>query len=217
MALPFNRGGFIGVIESWNRRLHYYVGLYVVLFLWLFSFTGLLLNHPRWTLSRIPNNPNPVYERTIAPPAGETDLARANDVIRQLGLRGEIDWPQASAAPGTLELNLAYPKQASQVRVDLALNRATVRQVQRSFWSVLRISHTFSGSRYNAPGTSRDWILTSMWVVAMDALAAGLLAMVFGSYYMWYRLKAKRGLGWVVLAAGFLSCGLFVVGLGWRG
>jgi len=75
--------------------------------------------------------------------------------------------------------------------------------------------HTFSGSRYNSLATSRDWMLTSAWVLAMDALAAGLLVMVFGSYYMWYRLKAKRRLGWIVLAAGYLTCALFVVGLAW--
>jgi hypothetical protein len=46
----------------------------------------------------------------------------------------------------------------------------------------------------------------------MDALAAALIVMVLGSYYMWYRLKAKRLLGVAVLAAGVLSCGVFVVG-----
>jgi len=112
-----------------------------------------------------------------------------------------------------LDFNLAYPKRAFQISVDLAQNRATVRQVDRSFWSALRISHTFSGSRYNAPETHRDWIVTSVWVVAMDALAIGLLVMVFGSYYMWYRLKSKRTFGWIVLSAGVVSCGLFLFGL----
>jgi len=56
------------VLEAWNRRLHYYLGLYFLLFIWLFSFTGLLLNHPRWSLSRIPNDANPAYERPIEPP-----------------------------------------------------------------------------------------------------------------------------------------------------
>ena len=46
----------------------------------------------------------------------------------------------------------------------------------------------------------------------MDALAVGLLVMVFGSYYMWYRLKPKRTLGWIALSAGVISCGLFVFG-----
>lgn len=200
------------LLETWNRKVHYYLGLYFLLFIWLFSFTGLLLNHPRWTLSRIPNDPGSPYDRTIAAPAGDTDLARATDVIRQLGLRGELDWPQAPR-PGMLEFNLAYPKRAFQVSVDLAQNRATVRPVDRSVWSAVRIAHTFSGWRYNNPGTRRDWILTSIWVAAMDALAVGLLVMVFGSYYMWYRLKAKRRLGWFALSAGVISCGVFVVGL----
>lgn len=49
--------------------------------------------------------------------------------------------------------------------------------------------------RYKKPGTRRDWLLTSVWVAAMDTLALGLLVMVFGTYYMWYQLKPKRTLG----------------------
>ena len=30
----------------WNRRVHFYLGLYLLFFTWLFAFTGLLLNHP---------------------------------------------------------------------------------------------------------------------------------------------------------------------------
>jgi hypothetical protein len=43
----------------------------------------------------------------------------------------------------------------------------------------------------------------------MDALAAGLIVMVLGSYYMWWRLKPKRQLGLIVLAAGYVACGWF--------
>ena len=214
MPLRPDRGQqFWFVVESWNRRVHYYLGLYFLLFIWLFSFTGLLLNHPRWALSRIPNDPGSAYERTITPPAGDTDVTRANDVIRQLGLRGELDWPLAAPKPGRLEFNLAYPKRAYQVSVDLVQNRATVRPVERTLWSALRITHTFSGSRYNSPSTRRDWALTTVWVIAMNALAVGLVVMVLGSYYMWYRLKAKRRLGWLALSAGVISCGVFVIGL----
>jgi hypothetical protein len=34
--------------ERWNRKLHYYLGLYFLFFLWLFSATGLMLNHQQW-------------------------------------------------------------------------------------------------------------------------------------------------------------------------
>ena len=36
----------------WNRRLHYYLGLYLLFFSWLFVLTGLLLNHPRWQFAQ---------------------------------------------------------------------------------------------------------------------------------------------------------------------
>jgi hypothetical protein len=68
------------------------------LFVWLFSFTGLLLNHPRWALSRIPNEASPPFERTIESPTGDTALARATDVVRQLRLRGEIELKRSDGA-----------------------------------------------------------------------------------------------------------------------
>lgn len=204
-------------VEAWNRRLHYFLGLYFLLFIWLFAFTGLLLNHPRWRLSRMPNDAQPAYEHTIQDPSGETALARAQDVIRQLGLRGEIDWPQASPQPDRMDFNVVHPRLAVQVRVDLRTARASVRQTERPWWSAFTISHTFSGWHYNVPTTRRDWLLTSVWTIAMDALAMGLLVMVFGSYYMWYRLKTKRTLGFIALGAGWFVCGLFVLGLAWGG
>ena len=35
-------------LDVWNRKLHYYLGLYFLFFLWLFSLTGLMLNHQQW-------------------------------------------------------------------------------------------------------------------------------------------------------------------------
>ena len=217
MALSADRARRFGPrLEAWNRRVHYFLGLYFLLFIWLFSFTGLLLNHPRWRVSRIPNDANPVNERTIEMPLGATELARAQDVIRQLGLRGEVEWP-ASQQADRLDFNVVYPRQATQVRVDLRTLRATIRQTDRPVWPALTISHTFSGSRYNAPTTRRDWMLTKVWTIAMDALAIGLVMIVVGSYFMWYRLKTKRTLGFAALAAGWFACGLFVLGLAWGG
>jgi len=63
------------------------------------------------------------------------------------------------------------------------------------------------------PASERDWMLTSVWVFAMDALALGLVVMVLGSYYMWWHLKKKRTLGAFALAAGLATCGAFVAGI----
>jgi hypothetical protein len=153
------------------------------------------------------------YEQAIEVPGGTSDLERARDLMRQLKLTGEIDWPTAVQPAGKLNFNVSRPTDASQVRVDLLQNRATVQHFDNGGWGVFRIFHTFSGSRVNVPGSRRDWMLTTIWVIAMDALAAALVVMVLGSYYMWYRLKPKRRLGFGVLAAGALSCGAFLAGL----
>jgi hypothetical protein len=44
-------------------------------------------------------------------------------------------------------------------------------------------------------------------------VAAGLLIMVFGSYYMWWRLPQKRSWGLVALVFGWVACAWLVVGL----
>jgi hypothetical protein len=198
--------------EKWNRKLHFYLGLYFLFFLWLFLLTGLMLNHGRW-FAAANQRVETKYERAIEVPTATGDLDRARDVMRQLGLAGEIEWPAAPQPAGHLDFNIGRPKDASQVQVDLVQKRAFIDHFDNQPLAVFRIFHTFSGSRYNAPGNGRDWVLTTVWVIAMDALAAGLIVMVLGSYYMWYRLKSNHTLGFIVLAAGFASCATFLASL----
>lgn len=206
--MPFS----VRTVEHWNRKIHFYLGLYFLFFLWLFSLTGLLLNHGQWAVAaaayaRVESR----YDRAVEPPAGATDLDRARDVMRQLGLAGEIDIPPQQ--PGSLQFNTSRPSDSNQVRVTLPDGRATVRHFDNGQLSRFHALHTFSGSRYNQPGSHRDWIVTTMWVFAMDALSAGLIVMVLGSYYMWWKLKQQHRLGLIALTAGVVACGWFVSGL----
>jgi hypothetical protein len=210
--MPFSDKSSVGVtLEKWNRKLHFYLGLFFLFFLWLFSLTGLLLNHGQWALAQAANRrTESSFEKALTPLAGDTDLARAKGVMRQLGLKGEIDLPAAQLA-GHLDFNVSRPNDASQVRVDLSQMHAAVQRFRNSRWAAFRIFHTFSGSRFNQPESRRDWIITSVWVFAMDALAASFMVIVFGSYYMWFRFKRKRlGLGLAALVAGYACCGLFL-------
>lgn len=199
-------------LETWNRTFHFYLGLYFLFFLWLFSLSGLMLNHGQWRVSLAANGRTEQRsERSIQPPVGATETDRARHVMLQLGLVGELDMP--AQRPGELSFNTSRPSDSSQVRVDLGQNRATVQHFTNGHLSRFRTLHTFSGSRYNQPSSERDWVVTSIWVFAMDALAAALMVMVSGSYYMWWRLKKRHGLGVAVLLLGFLACGWFVSGI----
>ena len=197
--------------EIWNRKVHYYAGLYFLFFLWLFALTGLMLNHQQW-FSDLYQRRETASQRTIDTPTGTTNLEQAQDVMRQLEWRGEIDWA-ASQPVGHLDFSVTRPNGSTRVRVDLNAKRAYVREFDNGALHVFQIFHTFSGTRFNQPKSQRDWILTTAWVLAMDALATGLIAMVLGSYYMWWRLKKRKTLGIVALASGLAACLMFVGGL----
>ena len=202
---------FARVLDLWNRRLHYYSGLYFLFFLWLFSLTGLMLNHQQW-FANLYDRHQVSYDPVIEPPAGETREAQTRDLMRQLKLRGEVDWPAAQPV-GHIDFTVSRPNGAAQVRVDLNARQAYVKEFENGPLHAFQIFHTFSGSRFNQPSSRRDWTVTTVWVFAMDALAAGLIVMVLGSYVMWWRLKRTKALGFAALGAGFAVCGVFVTGL----
>lgn len=198
-------------LDLWNRRLHVYLGLYFLFFLWLFALTGLMLNHGQWRVSVAANDRTEArYERSVDLPVGLTDQERAEHVMAALGLVGELDMPDQR--PGELTFNVSRPSDASRVRVSVTEQRAVVQHFVNNQIGRLRILHTFSGSRFNQPSSRRDWIVTTVWVFAMDALAAALIVMVLGSYYLWWQRKRTRVLGGVVLCAGAAACGWFMAG-----
>jgi hypothetical protein len=200
----------------WNRRLHYYLGLYFLFFTWLFVFTGLLLNHPRWTFAQFwPNRIQSSTEQEVQPPAGGSDVERAHDLMRQLRISGEIQWPAQQPGAAQFAFQVNRPGLIVDIKADIEQGRATVQRTRLNAWGVMHWLHTFTGVRAADARNTRDWTLTTVWALAMDAAAFGLIVMVFSSYIMWYRLPAKRLGGIVALLLGIISCGAFLGALRW--
>jgi hypothetical protein len=201
-------------LSLWNRKLHYYLGLYFLFFLWLFVFTGLLLNHPAWSFAEFwPNRKQSVFERQIQLPQTGTDLDQARELMRQLGIVGEIEWTATRSNPNAFDFRVSRPGQIFEIHTDFDRQSATVQRIGLNAWGVLRILHTFTGVRLGDTKNQRDWALTTVWALSMDALSVGLILMVLSGIYMWYGLKPKRYLGAVALALGILTCVWFAIGL----
>jgi hypothetical protein len=215
LATLTRRRFFLG-FELWNRRLHFYLGLYFLFFVWLFAFTGLLLNHPKWTFAEFwPNRKQSTFQRTISRPAGGSDLAQASNILQQLGYAGEIEWTATPADSDRLDFRASRPGRTLEIRADFRQGLASIQEIRVNAWGILRILHTFTGVRAGDARNQRDWFLTTLWAFAMDTVSAGLIVMILGSYYMWFRLPRKRGWGAISLSAGVVACGLFVFGLKW--
>jgi hypothetical protein len=201
-------------LEDWNRKAHYYLGIYFLLFVWLFALTGLLLNHPGWAFADFwPTRKQSSYERQIVRPPAGSDLTRARNVLGQLGLAGEIEWTAAPIDSERLNFRASRPGQMFEIRADFGKGRASVHRIDVNAWGVMRILHTFTGVRAGDARNQRDWFLTAIWAFTMDAVAIGLIVMVLGSYYMWWRVPRKRTWGAVALILGVFACGLFTFGL----
>jgi hypothetical protein len=197
----------------WTRRVHYALGLYLLLFTWLFSVSGLLLNHS-WPFADFwPKRVENTAERSIVAPRGSGgDLATAKALMTQLGLRGEIEEVKRDPK-GAFVFSLTRPGTSAQVEADLGAGRARVKTTRVNGWGVFRTLHTFSGVHYEQPERRRDSLIAVVWASAMAASGVGLIAMVLTSLYLWWRLKDKRAMGAIALGVGLTVTGAFLIGL----
>ncbi|MBI1924646.1 PepSY-associated TM helix domain-containing protein [Candidatus Poribacteria bacterium] len=203
-------------IEIWNRKLHIYISLYLLLFVWLFSVSGLLLNHPKWKFPQFwPQRKQSSFEQPIQLPMETGDLAKARNLMRQLNISGEISWTTTYPKEDHFDFRVTTPGKIIDIKTDLKAKRATVEQIQVNVWGVLHLLHTFTGVRMNEPKEKRDWFATKLWSLSVDAVCIGLLFQVLSSLIMWYQIMEKRRLGLFLLIIGVLCCGFFAFGLGW--
>ncbi len=202
-------------LSRWNRKLHIYLGLYFIVFLWLFAASGLLLNHS-WSFTEFWNQRRQsTSEHTIARPQAETDLGRAQDLMKQLSIGGEVEWTTTRPTPDRFDFRVVRPGRTLDVKADFGKQTAAVQEIRVNGWGVIRMLHTFTGVRPGSPQSSRDWWLTRWWSFSMDALAVGLILLVVSSLVMAYEQRTKWLLAGIAAGLGLGVCGFFVFGLRW--
>ena len=147
--------------ERWNRKLHFYTGLFLLFFVWLFAFSGLVLNHPSWRFTEFwSNRAQSNYERDIAVPGPDAkgDLGQAREIMRQLGIFGEILWTTTRTDPNQFDFQVRRPGHFFFIKADLARKRVAVQQSDVNLWGVIRALHTFTGVQMDDPRQSRDLV-----------------------------------------------------------
>lgn len=201
-------------VAKWNTRAHYYVGLYFLFFIWLFALTGLLLNHGMWGMADFQRSrTTSKSEHRVSVSKSGTPLTDARDLMRQLEIEGEIQWLGTPGNANRFDFRVARPGIQTEVRVDLNSETATVERTKQNTLGIVRALHSFTGVRMNDTKNERDWLVTTLWALSMDAVAAGLLVMVASGIWIWLQTKTKRVPGFLVLGAGVLCCAWFVFGV----
>ncbi len=199
-------------LRKLNRQIHTYVGLALLLFTLLFSGTGLLLNH-HWRFAEFwPQRTVLTEERRVQRPAAMGDVAVAQDLMRQLGLRGEINKTEA-ASDGGLLIQAGRPGENLKIEADLIAGRAPVERTQLNGWGVIQALHTFIGVSAAEPERKRDWWLTSVWSLAIDGVAIGLVLLIIGGMVEAWAANPARGALITIFVVGASACLVFVLGV----
>ncbi|TWU42379.1 hypothetical protein [Novipirellula artificiosorum] len=177
-------------LKKWNRKIHIYLGMYMLLFLWVFSLSGLFMNNPMWFTGGQPDRVK--QEAHVNMPESGTRLDKAWDIMRQLNLRGEVYFMR-EPAPGTFGFLCMRPNVRDFVTVqldsgDTAINHVTPKN--RSIAAIINQMHVFTG---NLGERQRDWLPTKIWSFSMDALAIGLIVLVLSSLYMGWHSPHRIG------------------------
>jgi hypothetical protein len=209
----FPEGSNPRLLRLVNRKIHVWLGLYFLLFIWLFAFSGLVLNH-QWKFTEFyPSEEKRLSTHVIQAPATTDDRMAAKALAEQLQLRGEVGGAARDEATRQLRFQVQRPGTAFAVTADLAKGTAEVEQRGPGGWRLLHTLHTFTGVSLTDAERQRNWPLTYVWIIAMDALALGLIVMLGSGFYLWWQLRSRRAIGLVSLGAGSALCLWLLFGL----
>ena len=183
----------------------------MLLYLWVFSISGLFMNHPDWFKHQGERSSKDISVRM---PDVPTNMEKAKNIMGQLNISGEIIF-RGKQRPGQFAFIAMRPDERIFVNTNLESSVAKVTTVKAEPIAMLESLHTFNGIRgiWGEAESERDWLPTRIWSFSMDALCVGLILTVISSVYMAVQIKQNRIWCLVSFALGSVICSFFIWGL----
>ena len=196
-------------LNFWNRKLHIHLGLFLLLFIWLFSISGLLLNHGSWEFASFweqRKQKESVTEMTL--PAGLDSAGLLHIVMGKLKISGEVTNVKYSA--DAFDFRVGSPGVGRDLHVDLRSGTVSQKEYELNIWGKIRTLHTFNGVDKGNIDKQANWVITRVWRFAMDGIAVALIFLCVSSWIMWYKIRKDYKWSAAILISGFLTSIYFV-------
>ena len=178
-------------IKKWNQKIHIYLGLYLLFFIWIFGFSGILLNH-RWEFSDSWKNRNQLqYEKVIQLKEHKERASLILEIMDQVKLNGRVINPKYSEDSTQLTFIVANPGARFDVAVNLMDGKVMVKEAIFDSWGIMKGLHKVE----NSSSTEQSGIYSmaaSIWSISVDILSIGLIIICLGGWYMWVQIQGKR-------------------------
>ncbi|MGJ5813350.1 hypothetical protein [Paludibaculum fermentans] len=192
-----------------NRRTHLYLAMVLLPWFLMYGVSSLAFNHGEFFEDRDKALGLPLwnqrFERTYAihvPENGDLRAVGAR-IMKDNGLTGSFG--AYRQGPDQLNVYIYTSLRSTQVKYYIREQRLVAED--RRF----RPDHFLTGLHARG-GFEQEGFLNKLWGVLVDVVCLGFLLWIATGLYMWWKLTPARSWGWVALAAGLCSFGVFL----WR-
>ena len=188
---------------SWNRKVHIYLGLFLLLFIWLFSISGLIMNHGGWQFAGFYEQRNESKTDFYLPVSSLNDNpALVSQILTHLQISGEVE--NIRTIQEVIEFRVKSPGLVRDIQVNSKSGQGTMKEMKFNFWGKLKTLHNFNGVNKIDPSETPNWIVTKIWRLAMDIVVILLIILCLGSWVVWYRVRRDYKPGYFLLVFGFI-------------
>jgi hypothetical protein len=197
---------------KWNLKIHIYIGLFLLFFIWLFGFSGLLLNH-HWEFASFWEERNEIsYEETIHISEEREQFALVNEIKEKLNLNGSISNISISNDSILLNFIISKPGTRYDIKANLDDGAISISEMKFNGWGIMRALHTVRNPTTKEEGDRYQAIMASIWGVSLDIVSISLIVLCLGGLFAWLQVRGKRFyLGLISVLSGIALCIFFLL------
>jgi len=192
---------------KWNLKIHIYFGLYLLFFIWLFGFSGLLLNH-HWKFADFWEERKEIsYDRYIQISKERDQYRLIHEIANQLDLNGSLSNVRFSTDSLLLNFIISKPGTRYDIQANLIDGNIMVSEMKFNKWGIMRALHVLRNPSLHEQGDRYQTRLASIWGFSMDIVSVVLILLCFGGWYLWIKAPRKKFyLGLISMVSGFILC-----------
>jgi len=200
-----------GLIK-WNRKIHIFLGLFLLVFIWLFGFSGLLLNH-HWEFAKSWEKRKEMnYEKTIQISKEKERFTLAQGIMNELNLKGNIYNLRFSSDTSQLNFIIAKPGMRYDIRAHLKNGNILINETKLDQWNIMTFLHTLRNPVSKEKGERYLSVWASVWSFCIDIVSIGLIVICLGGWYLWFQVGRRRFyFGLISITGGFILCIYFLL------
>ena len=198
-------------LTKWNQKIHMYLGLCLLFFIWLFGLSGLLLNH-QWEFASFWENRKEIkYHKTIQISTEREQFPLVHEIKSKLNLDGSVNNPRFSNDSVLLSFIIAKPGTRYDVQANLNNGKIKITETKFNKWGIIRALHTSRNPTLKERSERYQTVIASIWSISLDIISVGLMIICLGGWYIYLQVPKKRFyLGLISITSGFVLCICFL-------